>query len=189
MFEVVCPDVRTALHSTPASWALVGGGGPGPVLLGLLFGIVRQEWSPDDVVGSWTLVGADWRLVGNKTGATRLGFALLLKFFEIEAWFPRDGGEFPAAAVAYVAEQVKVDPAEFVAYPWTGVPRSTTGRRSGRRSGSASSRELMRTRARIGRPRRSVRSIRARYRRSDGEFVVRWAARVAGHGARWSSRR
>jgi hypothetical protein len=31
----------------------------------------------------------DWRLVGNKTGSTRLGFALLLKFFEIEARFPR----------------------------------------------------------------------------------------------------
>lgn len=26
----------------------------------------------------------DWRLVGNKSGATRLGFSLLLKFFELE---------------------------------------------------------------------------------------------------------
>ena len=31
------------------------------------------------------LLGQDWTLVGNKSDATRLGFALLLKFFEVEA--------------------------------------------------------------------------------------------------------
>jgi len=30
-------------------------------------------------------VDADWALVLNKSGATRLGFALLLRFFELEA--------------------------------------------------------------------------------------------------------
>ncbi|MGY2092991.1 DUF4158 domain-containing protein [Nocardia gipuzkoensis] len=62
----------------------------------------------------------DWRLVGNKSGATRLGFALLLKFFEIEARFPRAAAEVPAAVVSYVAEQVKVDPALFASYRWSG---------------------------------------------------------------------
>ncbi|GAA3466566.1 hypothetical protein [Nonomuraea roseola] len=41
----------------------------------------------------------DWELVGNKTGATRLGFGLLLKFFEKEGRFPRHAGEVPRAAV------------------------------------------------------------------------------------------
>ena len=50
---------------------------------------MRREWSPEELIESWTLVGQDWTLVGNKTGAPRLGFALLLKFFEIEARFPR----------------------------------------------------------------------------------------------------
>ena len=59
-------------------------------------------------------------MVGNKTGATRLGFSLVLKFFEIEARFPRDASEFPAAAVTYVAEQVKVDPGELAAYRFSG---------------------------------------------------------------------
>jgi hypothetical protein len=54
--------------------------------------------------------GCDWRLVGNKTGATRLGFSLILKFFAIEARFPRHAGEVPRAAVDYVAGQVQVDP-------------------------------------------------------------------------------
>jgi hypothetical protein len=81
---------------------------------------VRQEWSPEDVIGSWTLVGKDWRLVGNKSGTTRLGFAVLLKFFEIEGRFPRGADEVPAAAVAYLAGQVKVDAGLFADYPWSG---------------------------------------------------------------------
>ncbi|MFE9328502.1 DUF4158 domain-containing protein [Nocardia sp. NPDC052278] len=81
---------------------------------------MRREWSPEDLIGSWTLVGDDWRLVGNKSGVTRLGFSLLLKFFELEARFPRGPQELPAIAVEYVAGQVKVDPADFRSYPWDG---------------------------------------------------------------------
>src|SRR4051794_29819965 len=79
-----------------------------------------REWSPEELIESWTLVGQDWTLVGNKTGSTRLGFALLLKFFEIEARFPRGAEEFPDAAVGYVAEQVNVAAAVFAAYSWSG---------------------------------------------------------------------
>jgi TnpA family transposase len=86
----------------------------------LQFGLVRREWSSEDLIASWTLIDDDWRLVGNKSGATRLGFALILKFFEIEARFPRSADEFPAAAVAYVADQVKVDPVELADYRWVG---------------------------------------------------------------------
>ncbi|NYH80645.1 hypothetical protein FHR84_004011 [Actinopolyspora biskrensis] len=57
---------------------------------------MQREWRPDELVGSWTLVGADWQLMGNKSGATRLGFALLLKFFEIGARFPLLGRGDPA---------------------------------------------------------------------------------------------
>jgi TnpA family transposase len=77
---------------------------------------VQQTWEPEELIDSWTLVKKDWRLVANKTGATRLGFALLLKFFELEARFPRYAAEVPAAAVVYLAQQVKVDPAAYAAY-------------------------------------------------------------------------
>ncbi|WP_228782927.1 DUF4158 domain-containing protein [Nocardia abscessus] len=52
--------------------------------------------------------------------ATRLGFGLLLKFFEIEARFPRGVDDIPLGAVAYVAKQVKVDRGEFIKYRWDG---------------------------------------------------------------------
>lgn len=80
---------------------------------------MRQEWSIDELVSVWTLVEADWTLVANKTGATRLGFAVLLKFFGIDARFPQHAGEVPIAAVAYVAEQVKVPAEQFATYSWS----------------------------------------------------------------------
>ena len=42
---------------------------------------MRSDWSPEELISSWTLEEADWRLLANKTGATRLGFAVLLRFF------------------------------------------------------------------------------------------------------------
>jgi hypothetical protein len=81
---------------------------------------VRQDWDPEDLLASWTLVEADWDLVANKTGATRLGFALLLKFFELEARFPQDRNELPPAAVVFVAEQLGVPPGEVERYDWSG---------------------------------------------------------------------
>ena len=80
---------------------------------------MRQEWSPEELVGAWTLVEGDWRLLGNKSGVTRLGFALLLKFFELEGRFPAYPEEIPAVAVEYVAGLVKVDPALFTKYSWS----------------------------------------------------------------------
>jgi hypothetical protein len=88
---------------------------------------VRQEWSPEELLASWTLVDGDWDLVANKTGATRLGFSLLLKFFELEGRFPDLLEEVPQAAVEYVAGLVKVPAAELTKYDLTS--RSATNHR------------------------------------------------------------
>ena len=82
---------------------------------------MRREWEPEDLVAGWTLVEQDEReLVAYKRGPTRLGFALLLKYFEMEGRFPRHVGELPPAAVGYVARQVGVDPVELAGYEWSG---------------------------------------------------------------------
>lgn len=81
---------------------------------------MRQVWEPEDLVACWTLLEADWHLVSNKRGPTRLGFALLSKFFEQEARFPEHAGEIPQAAVDYVASQVGVEPGEFGSYDFSG---------------------------------------------------------------------
>ena len=79
---------------------------------------MRREWEPEDLVAGWTLVEQDE--VAYKRGPTSLGFALLLKYFEMEGRFPRHVGEQPPAAVGYVARQVGVDPVELAGYEWSG---------------------------------------------------------------------
>ena len=81
---------------------------------------MRQEWEPEDLIEVWTLLEEDQERLRNKSGANRLGFALLLKFFEVEARFPEDAGEIPVPAVSYVAQQVKVPAEEWAAYDWSG---------------------------------------------------------------------
>lgn len=82
---------------------------------------MRQEWEPEELVADWTLVERDEQeLVAYKRGATRLGFALLLKFFQIEGRFPDHVGELPPAAIGYVARQVGVEPGELAGYEWSG---------------------------------------------------------------------
>ena len=80
---------------------------------------MRREWAPQELIECWTLVEADWALVANKTAPTRLGFALMLKFFELEGRFPRHGGEIPRAALEYVAAQVKVPADALAEYQWS----------------------------------------------------------------------
>jgi TnpA family transposase len=80
---------------------------------------VQREWEPEELIGAWTLLDRDWQLVSNKTGPTRLGFALMLKFYEIEGRFPAYPEEVPPAAVEYMASLVKVSPAAFGKYSWT----------------------------------------------------------------------
>ncbi|WP_406739229.1 DUF4158 domain-containing protein [Streptomyces sp. NBC_00853] len=81
---------------------------------------MRQDWEPEDLIEVWTLLEEDQERLRNKSGANRLGFALLLKFFEVEARFPEDPGEIPAPAVSYVAQQVKVPAEEWAGYDWSG---------------------------------------------------------------------
>ncbi|WP_078969882.1 DUF4158 domain-containing protein [Streptomyces natalensis] len=83
-------------------------------------GRVRQDWEPEDLIEVWTLLEDDMKRLRNKSGATRLGFALLLKFFEVEARFPESAREVPTAAVVYVAQQVKVPAEAWAAYDWQG---------------------------------------------------------------------
>jgi len=80
---------------------------------------MRREWELEDLIECWTLDEAETGLLANKTGATRLAFALILKYFEQEARFPRRE-DIPKAAVEFMAGQVKVDPGLFGEYRWSG---------------------------------------------------------------------
>lgn len=79
-----------------------------------------ERGEPEQLIACWTLDEADWQLLANKTAATRLGFALMLKFFDLEGRFPTSTGELPPAAVDYVARLVNVPAGELGSYGWSG---------------------------------------------------------------------
>jgi hypothetical protein len=74
----------------------------------------------DDLVEHWTLSKDEQALVSGKRGATRLGFAVLLKFYTQYGRFPRGRFELPGEAVEFAARQVQVPASELDAYEWSG---------------------------------------------------------------------
>src|SRR5215210_3785491 len=67
---------------------------------------MKRNWTTEELVEDWTLLPNELVLLDNKTGATRLGFALLLKFFQLEARFPFTKNEMPRGVVTYVANKL-----------------------------------------------------------------------------------
>ena len=62
---------------------------------------MKREWT-DLEFADWTLLPSEAALLANKTGPTRLDFAILLKFFQYAARFPLSmQEEVPATAVAH----------------------------------------------------------------------------------------
>jgi len=68
----------------------------------------RSPVEVDELVEHWTVLEDEQQLVAGKRGATRLGFALLLKFYTRSGRFPRGRSELPQEAVDFVARQMKV---------------------------------------------------------------------------------
>jgi TnpA family transposase len=81
---------------------------------------MKRNWEAEELVEHWTLLPPELASLGNKSGATRLGFAVLLKFFQYEARFPREASEVPTVALNYVAQQLVIAPACWWDYDWQG---------------------------------------------------------------------
>jgi hypothetical protein len=43
---------------------------------------MKRQWETEELIEHWTLHVEELALLGNKSGATRRGFAVLLKFFQ-----------------------------------------------------------------------------------------------------------
>jgi len=63
---------------------------------------MKRVCETEELVEHWTLMPSELELLGNKTGANRLGFALLLKFFQHEARFPKAPHEVPDPVINYM---------------------------------------------------------------------------------------
>jgi hypothetical protein len=81
---------------------------------------MKRQWENEELIEHWILGPWDLAQVGNKTGATRLGFAVLLKFFQREGRFPFFKNEIPGVVLSFVGKQVDVDASAYLQYDWQG---------------------------------------------------------------------
>lgn len=81
---------------------------------------MARDLELDELLDAFTLTADELKLLRNKSGATRLGFALTLRFLLWRGRFPRGRGEVPDNAIVHVAGQVKVEPSEIAFYDWQG---------------------------------------------------------------------
>src|SRR3954469_21923868 len=63
---------------------------------------MKRQWTADELVEHWTLHPSDLELLAQKVSATRLGYAVLLKYFQYDGRFPQYKGDVPPAALIHV---------------------------------------------------------------------------------------
>ena len=81
---------------------------------------MKRHWDEHDLGERWSLTHDEFDLLRNRTGQSRIGFAVLLKFFQVDGRFPNERREVPGAALDYVAAQVAVSPEKFSKYEFGG---------------------------------------------------------------------
>ena len=81
---------------------------------------MKRNWQPEELIEHWTLIPAELELLSKKTDNSRLGIALLLKYFQYEGCFPTSKAEIPRDVIRYVAQLLKVSPDRFDSYDWQG---------------------------------------------------------------------
>lgn len=72
-----------------------------------------QEYAGEDLIVDWTLLPTEEAVVDNKRGPARLGFAVLLTFFQREGRFPQRPQDVSPAVVAHWAAQVGIPPEQW----------------------------------------------------------------------------
>src|SRR5215470_3176341 len=80
---------------------------------------MQSECHPDELAQHWTLSSDERALLSNKTGATRLRFAVLLKVFQYEGRFPACREDVAVTIVAYLAKQTGVPPDAYYEGEWS----------------------------------------------------------------------
>ena len=82
--------------------------------------MMKRLWKLEELMEHFTLLPDEKALLANKSGSNRLGFAVLLKFFQMEARFPLSKQEVAKPVVAFIAKQVEVSAKQYREYEWLG---------------------------------------------------------------------
>jgi len=77
---------------------------------------VKRDWHPEELIEHWTLTPGEKQQTLSKREPSRLGFAVLLKFFQHQGRFPKSAREVPKAVVDHLASQLEAAPARWNEY-------------------------------------------------------------------------
>ncbi|AUM65168.1 hypothetical protein C0R09_11890 [Brevibacillus laterosporus] len=61
----------------------------------------------DELIEHFIFLPNEMQQIGNKSGETRIGFAVMFKFFQYEARFTFHKFEVPKAVISYIAKQIE----------------------------------------------------------------------------------
>jgi DNA-binding cell septation regulator SpoVG len=89
---------------------------------------LKRNWELDELIENFILMPDEQELIQLKRGNSKLGFAVMFKYFQYEAKFPHTKSEIPKTVVDYIAKQLDVNPDTFSEYDWAG--RTITYHRS-----------------------------------------------------------
>jgi Domain of unknown function (DUF4158) len=81
---------------------------------------MKQDWHPDELALLWTLSESELELLGTKTIATRLSFAILLEAFQLDGRFPDRRDDVAGSIVAHLASQTGVPREAYFEGEWSG---------------------------------------------------------------------
>ena len=81
---------------------------------------MKRKWENEEQTEHWSIDAEARELILQKKGANRLGFALLLKFFQLKGRFPEKKNEIPRVVQVFVAEQLGMAASLYQEYDWQG---------------------------------------------------------------------
>ncbi len=71
---------------------------------------MKQQWTSQELIDHWTFTQEEIALVQNigQTDYNRLGYGLLLKYFQREGKFPQRKQDIPVVIVGHIAQQLHI---------------------------------------------------------------------------------
>ncbi|MFB5664087.1 Tn3 family transposase [Alteribacillus sp. HJP-4] len=81
---------------------------------------MKHQWTEEELVEHFIFLPTERQVVEKKRNTTRLGFAVLFKYFQQEARFPTDPSMIPLPVIEFIAKQLQVSTDQFRYYDWRG---------------------------------------------------------------------
>ena len=90
-------------------------------IFGVLLGeFVKWHWSEDELETQWSLSADELALLPGRTDSGRLGFVILLKFFQFQGFFPDSQKAIPHEIAVYLSQATNSAIADLDVYEWDG---------------------------------------------------------------------